>query len=428
MSPAREVCAPDSKRRVRPALAGGFVLVGIVIMVLALTILGLSLFSLSTYESQFMQRSLDRQQALQSALGGLDRAKYALVAKDRLDQVKIGLPLENVFYARATQLQAVVDSSNAVVWSGNPIHIEAASRVDGLTCWAEGWYSPHEMVNYYRRLLTVSLSIQISLGLTEIPPDPRFQITMRDSVWLGGSDLSWLTGILGILPPYVANQAVPIPAAAAFISSHATAPDVVAGSDLYFHAPPGGPPAFWYTNHGRAPVVPPLTFSYYDKDDNGGAHLNVIHVTGRAVWCLPRGARFTYPVTVVNDGDPNACMVIVARDGLDGQGAGFDHTGAIWFFSGIQSSVPLILVSDDVVKIESQNIPTATTDVSNVSIFAGQVFLKGPQSSSTGYMTLGYHDAVMKAQLDFLMQFGALPNSVAPQQLTLIPGSWRVSQ
>jgi hypothetical protein len=67
--------SPETCRVQSPEDDRGFVIVGVVMFVLALTILGLSLFSLSSYESQFLNRSLAREQAcgLQHPFGGVDR-------------------------------------------------------------------------------------------------------------------------------------------------------------------------------------------------------------------------------------------------------------------------------------------------------------------------------------------------------------------
>jgi len=421
---------PDSER--------GFVLVGVVMMVLALTILGLSLFSLSTYEAQFLEHSIDSQQALQCALGGIDRARYALIAKDQtLAQVHSGLPIEHVYYARATQRQGippVPDSSGSVDWSGDVIHIESYATVNGVTRTAEADYIPHQTINWYSRLMTISNSASADLTIplfdSSTPtPRARTQVSLSDSLWLGASITGWEPGVI-VPPPHPVIPQVPVPAAPLFIASHSaiqTTPPPAA--NLTFHAPPDGPPTYWYTDTHQS------GFSYYDVKDGVAAN-HQIHVTGRVVWCLPQGVRFDNPVEVISDGDPNACLVIVASNGYDGQPVGtrpYDHYGAIWFFSGlISSQVPIILVSDGHVKIEAGQVTGATTDVEHLSIFANDVFLMGPTTSPVGpYMTLNYGNrATMKSQLDFLFSFGALPNSSAPssQQLTLRPGTWRITQ
>src|SRR5205823_14579082 len=84
----------------------GFVLVGVVMLVLALTILGLSLFALSSYEAQFFNQSLFEQQAYQSALGGQQRALYALTVQgEQLENAHTALS-ENIQWAYATQWRA----------------------------------------------------------------------------------------------------------------------------------------------------------------------------------------------------------------------------------------------------------------------------------------------------------------------------------
>ncbi len=87
-----------SARRASPSAGAqrGFALVGVVMFILVLTILGLSLFSLTGYESQFMQRSLDRAEAFHAAAGGLDRARFALTRLEQLAAVKQGLPLDAI--------------------------------------------------------------------------------------------------------------------------------------------------------------------------------------------------------------------------------------------------------------------------------------------------------------------------------------------
>ena len=72
---------PSTPPQAEPS-EGGFVLVGVVMLVLALTILGLSLFSLSGYEAQFMRASYQRTQLFYDAVSGIDRTKTILVARD----------------------------------------------------------------------------------------------------------------------------------------------------------------------------------------------------------------------------------------------------------------------------------------------------------------------------------------------------------
>src|SRR5436309_4094894 len=102
----------------------GFVLVGVVMLVLALTILGLSLFSLSSFESQFLGRSLDGACAFHAANGGLDRARFALAATESLQSVRAGLP-EHVVSTTAFQEQEPGDTltTGQVLWGGGPVVI-----------------------------------------------------------------------------------------------------------------------------------------------------------------------------------------------------------------------------------------------------------------------------------------------------------------
>src|SRR5438128_1554566 len=97
----------------------GFVLIGVIMFVLALTILGLSLFSLSGYEVAFLGSSLDDTRAFYDALGGIDRAKFCMAESQlqTLADVKNGLPIEGVVYARARYV-GTDDSTSAVLWDG----------------------------------------------------------------------------------------------------------------------------------------------------------------------------------------------------------------------------------------------------------------------------------------------------------------------
>jgi Tfp pilus assembly protein PilX len=96
---------PETDFRVgAPSQARGFILVGVTMFVIVLTILGLSLFSLSGFEAQFLNDSMERQQAFYSASGGIERAKWVLLRPNaKLQDVKNNLPLDGVVYAAATQ-------------------------------------------------------------------------------------------------------------------------------------------------------------------------------------------------------------------------------------------------------------------------------------------------------------------------------------
>src|SRR6185436_10383002 len=135
----------------------GFVLVGVVMLILALTILGLSLFALSSYEAQFFNRSLYEHEALQAAVGGLERAKYVLAVPPitNLENVQTNLPLEYVTNALAVQEQHGDSlSSGPVDWSAsaNPVRISVTAVYKGVSRTVEGTFLPRKSPNWYKRL------------------------------------------------------------------------------------------------------------------------------------------------------------------------------------------------------------------------------------------------------------------------------------
>ena len=142
----------------RPREAG-FVLIGVIIFVLALTIIGISLFSLSSYEAQFLQRSLDGEQAFQSAVGGIERARFALCATSRLDAVSAAPGRENVIAATAFQVRGSDSiSTGPVEWVANQTGPPARDR-PGERPGAHDHGALHAAggrPNYYRQLVTTS--------------------------------------------------------------------------------------------------------------------------------------------------------------------------------------------------------------------------------------------------------------------------------
>jgi len=401
----------------------GFVLVGVVMMVLALTILGLSLFSLSSYEAQFMNRSLDGEQALQYAMGGLDRARFALTASPgTLSNVKSDLPYEYVTYARASQLKPgpVMDSMGVVLGSGNDVEIVVQAEYRGVTRRVQGSYQPVSQTNYYKRVFSIAAGgITVNDEVGQPPEEAEDTVVIADSIWQNNSSLAW-TAFAAPKPPssYGVNRRyVPVPAVLAFITAHAAAATPIAdGNPVYNLMGTPGAVSYWYTNDAT-PTSPWDFSSYYDSDAT-------INVDGLAVWMLPNGLRIDGEVTITGTPGVDA-LVIVARDGTD---QAFALDGAIWFFGGVKSNIPVILVSDGWVKIEQFSHPDESTMLPNLSIFANHLWLTGPSETSGSLMTLGYGAGVMDPIIDQLMAAGALPNAVSNAPFALRPGTWRVVQ
>ncbi len=419
----------------------GFVLVGVVMMVLALTILGFSLFSLSSYEAQFMNRSLDQQQALQLAMGGLERARFALgSAPDTLGMVKLGLPYENVVWARASQVRTGItpDSSGPLEWNGDWVTIEVLAQYKGISRRLSAQYKPSLPDNYYKRLATVQNSFEVNDKTLNPPVTRTGTVNVNGRVWEynngGPTDtLVWQANARSFPFPGVRRTPMPIPDAGPFINlnkggaqppNRTQVPAVgVAATVNYDLSGPTGEVTYWYSNTGNS------NFSVYETS---GA--TTIRVNGKAVWLLPRGIRFDAgdPVKVESAGDPKACLVIVAQEGIDPyQGPGYFPHPSIWFFGGgLTTNIPVILVSDQQVLIEQFYNTGLTTDADKLSIFARDVFLTGPETGAVGLpaMNVAYAPAIMDAQVDTLMAHDALPNSVTTIPFTFRPGSWRPLQ
>jgi hypothetical protein len=428
----------------------GFVLVGVVIFVLALTIIGLSLFSISGYEAQFLQGAADGEQAFQSAMGGLARARFVLsLPNSRLENVTQDLPLEDVIAASARQVQnSDTASTGPVDWTPtNPVFLRVTARVNGRDRTIEGSFSPRESRTYYTQLLTTSGRITVD---SYWPQDRTQTVFLGGRVWQGtvlsaADTLGWLAA----LPPWpdrprgILTGTVDAPDLASYFASHP--PGTADYSARYFATSHRYPPQTWRlraTSHSRPtyngpPAGQPANAMLRDQTS---IDPNIwIRGSGCAIWEVPMGLQFDYQVKVGADDPQNSCLVIVAgaspADPL--------HEGAgIRFFGGIQSSIPVILVSDGLVAIQHGNnlgLPCGSGHSSfmdDLAIYAHDVRLTGPVGPSLcahGIRMTLQHPALGSRiddyWVDLLASWSALPNigSGGGRQLDLVSGSWRAS-
>lgn len=400
-------------------------LVGVVMMVLALTILGLSLFSLSSYEAQFMNRSLDSEQALQSAIAGLDRARFALgVAPNHLEQVKSYLPYENVIAVTATQLHgASADTTGPIDWGGQDITIKSTARSGSVSRTVVGSFAASNVDNWYKRVLTVAsggITQYITVGGgTGLPACNT--VALFDSIYVNRPPPAIPACIIGSFG--VCNRFVPVPAVDPFMTHVADDRSVQGQTTIDLTDGPRNAVHFYRTNDGPNGSD---NFSYYQ---NNPSNTVTITVKGLAVWILPRGFRSDAMVNIVSSGDPSDCLVIIAKS--CSQTIGLNHFyGAIWFFGGVNSNVPLVLVSDGGVKIENFYATSVASLLPNVSAFADSVILTGPSSTALPPVLLAMHygAARMDTTIDKLSAAGALPNAATAAPLALKPGSWHIVQ
>lgn len=398
--------------------SSGFVLVGVVMMVLALTILGLSLFSLSGYEAQFLNHSLDEERALQYAMGGLARARFALsVEPSTLSRVRNNLP-PFVTYTCATQERGgVKDSMGLVVTPGEDVNIVVQAEYRGVVRRVEGWYIPKVEDNYYKRLLTISGTIMVNEKVGQSAHDAIKTVVLNDSAWVSIDDPTWQGRVLQA-PGVNAPRYVPTPLSSSFISSDG-ATQVPYDQPTYVLSGSQSQVRRFYTDN-LFPAGAMKFSSYYQFDAT-------ISVSGKCVWMLPKGLRIG-GMTHITGNPTTDALVIIAGNGYDRSAA--PDPGAVWFFGGLNSDIPLILVSDGWVKIEAFQHPTDNSTANNLSIFAGSLLLTGPESAPTSghLMTLRYDHSTMDPLIDYLMSSGALPNGVNNSAFAMRRGKWRQVQ
>lgn len=425
---------------------GGFVLIGVIIFVLALTIIGISLFSLSTYEAQFLQRSQDGEQAFQSALGGIERAKFILSSTSQLENVPRFMSSSshqwNMVSASAGQIHGSdTIRVGSVDWDdpdqGVVLRVTAQVNEEQRTIVAR--FTPDEAPSYYRRLITTGNGIEVR-GISASQNShgeytPRSGTVFLDgAVWeSSGRDtmdwLRWLGGRPSI--PIQRSPGVPIPDVTSFVALHQT----LRGPQVRYLSPDSkrytlrawsNTPTYRMTDDTSDP-----TWSLHDLYT---IHTIEIRVQGCVVWLLPRGVRFDHePVIHGMSGNGRDCLVIVAGHSLnsDYHQFGLDSAG-IWFQGGLQADIPVVLVSDGKVVLWHDNEysgMSVNSRASDLSVFARSVSLMGPEQTNRvdlAHPTNGYLETTF---LPLLFQRSALPNSgsTSGHTLDLVSGTWRTS-
>jgi hypothetical protein len=425
----------------------GFVLVGVVIFVIALTIIGLSLFSLSSYEARFLQRSLDGEQAFQSAMGGLERVKFALRETSSLASAGANLPLGDVVSATAIQLQTgnIPDSTGTMHWNaGEPVTIRCTAVVGGgaeaQRRTVEATFTPTTVRGYYNQIITAGSVAVDSMAVAAAPGNPetdRTQTVLLDGmVWDGSSPsdtLDWISRVAHLPVRPILTGSVPIPDVDTWMADLAHTPGSV-------HQQVGALGNEYRLNGGQ---IHPQYFGepsgspFYRDNDPGNP---TIEVKNLAVWVFPHGARFDNPVFV--DGHPHGasgCLVIVAgtrgvADALEPADTG------LRFFGGLRvdPNISVILVSSGVIYLQHLNNstgPFSHSECDDIAIFAKRVHLTGPDRTTGHALRLDHSPLVTVpgpldapgGYLDLLTAAGALPNATSGwgRSFALNPGTWR---
>jgi hypothetical protein len=410
-------------RSPRPREAG-FVLIGVVIFVLALTIIGMSLFSLSSYEAQFLQRSLDGEQAFQSAMGGIERARFVLAFRQaRLENVTVNPPPNTSALARQMQSGDTV-STGPVDWTAtNPVFLRVTARVNQEQRTIEGQFKPRLTREVYSQLIATRDGIQV-VAFAPDGSDRRNTVRLVGPIWEGimpPDTTAWLSLIHPLFRPTdIVTDPVALPAVPQYLSSHSgppSSPGTHANWWRYQLDAGVGNIGFFSTPSGD------VHFSLYNSQMSNRPR---VEVTGCAIWLMPRGIRFNRKVTVIGTSGPGTdCLIIVA-----GKSGTFpaDPDAGIWFSGGLQSDIPVILISDGAVYIQDMTDP-GYSFVPELTIYARNFVLTGPEAGLELWLTHPTGGALDTDWVPRLADGGYLPNvtSTSSRELTLIPGTWHAS-
>lgn len=397
-----------------PSREGGFVLVGVVVFVLALTILGLSLFSLSSFEAQFLGRSTRSAQALSDAISGIEWARAVLTSERKLEAVANGQPAAGTRPPRVTWVQAVQDGDSVgAVQQGEPIRIRAlAEDGRGERRMVEVQFKPTFLL--YRNLIDSYEGVH----LIDVDTEGDVRRTLRDgSVRLNdNSDNRWQTALPGPPFPTYAGDGVELPEVQAYLDQHfAAATEVVnPGGSAEYYLTAGGT-FFKTTTPGSAPITlnPPSTAQREVE----------IHVSGTCVWMVRNGMRFADKFRVLGTASDRLIVVAGPSDPTPFGGVGIFLEGAL-----DSPNVPVVLVSDGPILVQSSVFTEHEGIASSISIYGRSVTLMGPETlnAPTAKRQVLRHPPSMDQVIEELAEQGLLPNvSGAGSGLAAEPGTWR---
>ncbi len=427
----------------------GFVLIGVIIFVLALTIIGLSLYSLSGFEAAFLERSLDGEQAFQSALGGIERAKFALTTSLSLQSVKENLPPDVTSTVAIQDKAGIPDSLGAVDWNHVPVTIRVTARVPVARLdpsdpgyverTVEGVFDPGYRRNPYSQVISTTGGITVDLQPGASPPR---SVRLIGDVWdASGEDPdTWLSQLDPPRPGVIQDSSLTLPDCARFISDRLVlAPPAVTTVSCYSDSEyvlDTGPAAD--VGYFLSPRPDPTgTYSFWSGGPLGPSvdTKPLVTVHGLAVWLFPQGVRFEYGVRIQGSGSGQDCLVIVAGPNAFPPGTPeTDPTVGIRFFGGLLAEIPVILVSNGCVAVRHDGNPDGTIDLcagtsssgtlQGFCIYSRTVSLLGPKRRMVLDRQPG---GPLDQALGRLVARGALPTvtTLNDHVLALRPGTWR---
>lgn len=414
-----------------PRHESGFVLVGVIMFVLALTILGMSLFAISSFESQFLGQNRDENAALYAAQGGLDLARevlavspYTLASSHSIESI------EGVTHAVAWQRRAgnTIDSTGVIDFSSDSVvTIQVTTQVRGVTRVVRASYEPAVLQNYYKRLFTITNTIDIETSIRGLTA----QTTLSGPIWQESTaDSSWITDAVSWTNRggFIRRGTVPPPDANAFLAARAV---LVESTPIDTTGPPGpgGLHTIW-SYPGMAPA--PATTAHYYGDlqltDSTWLpqHLfpREVDVTlngGIAVWLFPTGLYANHIIRVFGGAAGGTLVIVGAATPQNGQ-VGINLNGGL----SADNNVRLVLVSDGAIHVRQDNDYNLPGPLQHLSIYASSLRLLGPSLNATLYQSCAYGTGMDNA-IDALMDLNALPgpSAAVASSFTIVRGSWR---
>jgi hypothetical protein len=409
----------------------GFVLIGVVIFVLALTIIGISLYSLSSYEAQFLQRSIDSEQAFQSAVGGIERAKFALAKTGILDSVCVSLP------AGVDTTMAFQDgqTTGAVSWDpAKKVALHVVANVNGMRRVMDAEFTPIDtvVVSYYSSLVTVRDGITVMDQAPGSPTNRDRTVLLSGTIW-DGSGLPPSGWVPHVYPPppddILTSPGVPLPDVGPFLDRPGkidlATPVTATGmpADPINLTTPPNTPAYFVSENQDAQGN--FSFSSY------GRNYCEIQVSGIAVWLLPQGGMF-YQDTYVRGNPATDCLVIIAgpKIGSCGWTTAFEPSSSICFLGFLEAQIPIVLVSSGEVLMYHENNYQRNTLTTDVAIFARSARFLGPDPAEGVQLRLFRQPSgpLNSFIIDRLSSCEALPNAPrGGRRLDLVPGTWHAS-
>lgn len=412
--------------KTRPGDERGFVLVGAVMVVLALTIIGLSLFSLSSFESQFLRRSVDQESAFYAATGAMERVRFNLARSGRLEHSWFGFPEGAVDSARAWQWKSGVMVESGPIDPGI-VHVRVHARVREAVQTVSGSFAVNVTNNNYRRLFTIGGNVSVNVSAPDFSPGT---VRLEGAVYESSAASGWVGLLQSPAPDSIFHGL-------AWVQPPAVQPlfDANYASTQAATLIPGVNPTWTFDANGQQPGFFRTPYDPYNVPGSGFSFsylggASTFGVRGPAVWLAPQGVRAFTEVTIDRlPGGVDDCLIIVA-----GINAGVQYPGyGVVFEHGLRNpeNVPIIIVSPGRVMLRRGTDANPPRVLNYLTVYSGGIEVAGFQTFTQTYRhPVGDPNDLPGGLVDRLLSWGALPGGTlnTSSQLQLIAGSWQESR